>query len=1160
MNLTNLFVFQPQSLLTITSALSIAVSVGPTACTASYTPSSAGFFTVDVVYAGETVATANVSVVSNARPATSMSLNCAFTTASADAPPLQVFPCSRVEIEPGVPSRMRLETSFLDQNGVPANLDSLRNLTLLIMHCRLPLSDAVGTRSCIFPYANYSYVWPQSGNETLAWTFENPGSLFVDFELESTGAYFLSLTGNTTADLGSWQASSAFLGAAPTLDSPWLITVFPGGSSANMSTAKGPGMERARLAEVARAQIEDRDSLDNLRVGQDAGFSAAATLTAGGGGSMGIPVSVSPRLLCAEGVDCIHSGIYDLSYTIPAAEACRLIPAGCTQQIGPDGQQGTLRLTIMRNGQTVLARDVFVDFLVAAYSPAYAYTVINPPISIIAGLSYTVRVQPRNALGNMPPTFERLGIVMVPDQPYTIDQDSDAYFLKVSITAGGTYSVRVLDGLADIVGSPFSISVVPAAPDPTTVVISGPGVVTAFVGEVTTFSVLLRDAYGNVVREGISRTSSNAFLSHEFGLQDTQAFTQLDALGELLTYTPRLTGKYRLVLTIDGSPAKGALILATGKVLADGTSTVTVLADGASGANSFFTGEAGFTTATAGVAMSFTISARDYYGNQRTVWGDPFFATLSYLDESDSKPISCSITDNVYTVVEAEVNKAKRGEATSLRPGCMVGCSIPYPTYKAICMATRSGRYSLRVTNGMVDLTGSPVDAYVNYNVLSHNTTRLLQTNPVKSWLAVNLIQTAATANLVDGAYTLSVGTNSFRIVALDEYGNRVPAMLSKAEVGKEHKLQARVVKLEAAPNGNGGFTYVPEEGSGEPKPTNGTDAGGGVVAVTGGSGVNGTNETQAVVVSTGDSTDMSTKPTYVPCFFSPVAGIEGGDYEVSFTITSAGKYRMNVYIDSKQIARHVPIEELRSSSTGQTISRPDCCIPASGNCPSAAGNVKVCGDLFTVLPGPVNHFNTFVVGNTSREFRFAVPIELGGGDGNGNEDYPVYDLKAVDMYGNPLTYASNEFYVMIRRMNDTIVETQRAVSLQPEAPDQQCRASPPNPLCGAHQYAWTGIAASISGRYRIEISYNGKIIGPAPIYQTMRSRLPQSRDAFIYGPGLEVGLPLPRLARTFLKSPLSRAPVQSSIFCSSLFLFPFSLPEKTATGESFTPATLPNS
>lgn len=600
--------------------------------------------------------------------------------------------------------------------------------------------------------------------------------LSFDYNLSSAGVYFISLSASTTGNITNVSGANATLlpPSNPTLARPWKIIVIPGTSHPNRSVITGSGVQRARLSEVARARIEDRDAHGNLRVGEPVSFEAAASLTvAGGAGALSIPVSVTPVVMCAVGTPCVASGVYELAYTVPAPEACGLVPGGC---VLPGDQTGDMLLVVSLAKTDVLRVGVRVDFLVPAYTPGYAQVQVVLPISITAGSSYEVKVQPRDALGPKVPSFEKLSIVVEPDQPYTIRQDAHAYFLRVSITASGRYSVRVLDGLEDVSGSPFSISVVAASPDPNTVVIGGSGAVTAFIGELTTFAVYLRDPFGNVIEESQSRTSSNAFLSHELGLQDTQAFASSGGVGEVLAYTPRFTGVYSLLVTINGAPARGAVIEANGRHLADGTSTVTVYADGASASLSSFDGPAGFTSATAGVPISLTITARDEYGAGRTVWGDAFQVTLSYSGNRPAPaPIECGIADVVYGLVKAEVDRANKGLGVRLRPGCMIGCSLPFPTYIATCMPTRSGSYVLSVTSGGAHVGVSPLQAYVNAGVLSHNTTSLLQVNPRLSWLTINLIQTSSTANLVEGAYLLSVGTIRFRIVALDEFGNRVP-------------------------------------------------------------------------------------------------------------------------------------------------------------------------------------------------------------------------------------------------------------------------------------------------------------------------------------------------------------------------------------------------
>ena len=442
--------------------------------------------------------------------------------------------------------------------------------------------------------------------------------------------------------------TSFFSSQAPSRAYPWLFRIAPGPSDPNRTTVSGPGVERVRLAEPARAQVMDRDSFGNLRFGGAVAFSVIATLSAGGR-TLTVPVTVTPELICAAGTGCIPSGTYSISYLLSAPETCTLLPGGCDR--GGTLNAGVIAMVILSNGVGVLSAAVLVDFQVAAYTPAFATAEVALPVQIIAGNSFSFRVQPRNALGPTVPSYEKTAILVVPEQKYTVQQTADCFSVTVSITAAGKYSIRVLDGLVDIRGSPFDISVIPSVPDPTSIVIVGSGAVTAFLSEIATFSMLFRDQFGNIMTEKRARTSGNAFLSHELGLQDIQAYsTPAEGGGELLTFTARYAGIYKLVLTIDGSPAEGALIKDNGKRLQGGLSQVKVIAAGVDVFKSSFTGATDFTSATAGIPMTFTITARDRYGVGRTVWGDTFFATISSIDNGDA--VSCRVIDNVYERIQ----------------------------------------------------------------------------------------------------------------------------------------------------------------------------------------------------------------------------------------------------------------------------------------------------------------------------------------------------------------------------------------------------------------------------------------------------------------------------------------------------------------------------
>ncbi|CEP02182.1 hypothetical protein PBRA_002447 [Plasmodiophora brassicae] len=236
-----------------------------------------------------------------------------------------------------------------------------------------------------------------------------------------------------------------------------------------------------------------------------------------------------------------------------------------------------------------------------------------------------------------------------------------SYTASWTANVTGAYLLYVKINGANIVASPFSVSVVPAATSAGNSIAYGSGLSTATVGQTASFYVQAKDAYGNNVTS--TTDSVGCALS---GTNAPQA--GVTALGNGLYavfYVPVVSGSLTLLVTI-GS---------TAILTQSGTFSVTVAVGAPDAAKSTFTYLA---NATAGVSSTMTLTARDVYGNQLVTGG----TSISTWAVSLTGPATLSASSIVY--------------AGSGR-------------YTATFTPTLAGSYKATVSMNGTQLSGSPV-------------------------------------------------------------------------------------------------------------------------------------------------------------------------------------------------------------------------------------------------------------------------------------------------------------------------------------------------------------------------------------------------------------------------------------------------------------------
>lgn len=140
---------------------------------------------------------------------------------------------------------------------------------------------------------------------------------------------------------------------------------------------------------------------------------------------------------------------------------------------------------------------------------------------------------------------------------------------------------------------------------------SGTGLTTATAGHVSSFKIQAKDAYSNSLTSGgltftISLTGPGSV---------TPVYTDLATGQYSVSYTPTLSGSYTLAVALSGVAISGSPFTVTVSPTIAAASTTAVVGVLAAGI--------------AGAAYSFTVGAKDAYGNTITTGGDNFYVVVS---------------------------------------------------------------------------------------------------------------------------------------------------------------------------------------------------------------------------------------------------------------------------------------------------------------------------------------------------------------------------------------------------------------------------------------------------------------------------------------------------------------------------------------------------
>ena len=911
------------------------------------------------------------------------------------------------------------------------------------------------------------------------------------------------------------------------LTTPWFLDVQAKETDLSKVQIFGTGLDIAIYNEEGTFVLEDRDQFGNLRAGtelvsdefiQNFRFDFSISVVSEG---TSVNVKIKPDARCL-GNQCFLTGKYNIGYNVKLPSTCSFRTyLTCPDALTP----AAANVTVLYKQDEVLSKSIEIKVGLINYSPATALVqafegqAIGQTPTLLAGVEYTLLVKPQDLYGNPQlVSREELKVQVEKGQPEFVigTRDNNSTFaIRFKTTVGGTYRMSVLDGEAHVRGSPFEINVLAGAPNPQSCVIQGPAAFIARVGDTSTLTANLVDSFGNIVTRSQEALVTAFFSTASENTSLLQIPGTREGAHETLTFTITRPGEYRMQVKV------GTAVVGQGQVITGGVekhlgiegTLVTVLPRGTCASQCKAFGQ-GLTVTTAGITANFFIVAKDEFGVMHRQQGEYFGVTVNgRLDDR-----------------------------------CAVSTELGYP---GMCSFTASGSYSIVITfagNIIGDRHGltMKVEPAETYPLASY----LQQVNPKVNRQMIDGVVYSSTTDLEDGFFLGNIGKNVFTLVINDKFGNRLrhPKKTNKVKatipVGMvestyefnssvqsnssvhanssfskahglvntrveevisyaDHDVKMWVKKLSVSYTG--GFLMW-EEGT-EAAITNATAA---PVQVEDGLDEFG-NPIQPVILNTTEEVSPEENIPDQPEFNKTVIKNLDGTISLAFDTTAAGKYRLQVYVDGFLIRRYIPLIEIEQEQAGMIKSKPDCCIPwddlrkipkEDGVCPGAASPGPVCGDLMTLLPGEIDVAKSFVIGNETKEFK-----PLDNGDQEGNKGNPVFQVSTVDFFGNVISAANYEMLITIVDINGTVVLLEPMTSIQPKAPQYLCRQVPPDSKCGRFEYRWTGLSASRSGKYLIDISFNGQSIGMNQMTSQIRSVEASNREAQIWGPGLQVAV-----------------------------------------------------
>jgi hypothetical protein len=376
-------------------------------------------------------------------------------------------------------------------------------------------------------------------------------------------------------------------------------------TSGNNGFPAGPGYDlvTGRGSPIANVLIPDL-----VRPGTTQPPAAAthfAVTASAGSVTVGAPFTVTVQALDASNIPTTG---YTGTVRFTSSDGSGLLPGNYTFTAADQGRH-TFSLTLQTLGtQTVTATDtasasIAGSATVAVNRAAAAVThfgVTASSGSVMAGSTFTVTVQALDANNNVVPGYTGTVHFTTSDPQYALPgdytftaNDAGSRTFAVALGTAGRQTVTMTDTTSVSLTGAATLTVTPAAASHF-VVTASPGSVAA--GSTVTVQVTALDPYNNVAT-GYAGTVHFTSTDHQAGLPGSYTFTSADAGVHRFGVTLKTAGSQSVTVT-DASSVSGSVGVS---VNAGGATQLSV---------------AGFpSVVTAGTTSSFTVTARDAYGN-----------------------------------------------------------------------------------------------------------------------------------------------------------------------------------------------------------------------------------------------------------------------------------------------------------------------------------------------------------------------------------------------------------------------------------------------------------------------------------------------------------------------------------------------------------------
>ncbi|MBL8825447.1 MAG: VCBS repeat-containing protein [Planctomycetaceae bacterium] len=441
------------------------------------------------------------------------------------------------------------------------------------------------------------------------------------------------------------------------------------------------------------------------------------------------------------------------NYTFTATDAGSHTFAVDLRTATPNGVVWSFDVVDTQDPTTLVTKTNFE--VVNAQASVFKLSLPNSSNNIVAGEGFTAKVTALDAYGNTAKnyfgTVQFISSALNADLPfaYTFDNiDSGVHDFFLSLNTSGTQSVTVVDTSDATVVGTESATIIAAAASGVRVNTAA----TATAGSPSTLTVSMVDSFGNVAtdyRGSVSFSSSD----QAAGLPATYAFAKNDAGVRTFAVTFKTVGTQSVTV----SDIADASIVGT-------ASGIDVTA--ASQVGSFEL--SGFPATTAGAAQSFTVRAKDLFGNYMT----NYTGTVSF-NSSDAK--AGLPTSYTFTTADAGVHTFTATLKTAGAQSISVKDAVT-----STAIGSQSGiNVTAAATAGSISVTGFPAttaganqsftvtvrDLYGNI-CTSYQGTLRFSSSDLKAGLPANYTFTAADAGVHTFTANLkTAGTQSISAV-----------------------------------------------------------------------------------------------------------------------------------------------------------------------------------------------------------------------------------------------------------------------------------------------------------------------------------------------------------------------------------------------------------